>query len=321
LQYIILDEGWYKLGNVLEVVPEINMTELTAYAKSKNVGIILWVVWKTLDDQLIPALDQYSKWGIKGIKVDFMQRDDQLVVNFYHQVSRETARRKMLVDFHGGQKPAVMTRTWPNLISTEGVRGMEWSKWSADAEPKHNVTLPFTRMFLGPMDYTPGAMLNAQKVSFAQVFNRPMSLGTRCHQLAMYVVYESPLQMLADSPSNYLKEPDAMEFLGPVPTEWDDTKVLDARIADYVLVARRNGSDWYVGAMTDWTPRDLEIDFPFLPEGQFAMTSYQDGVNADRFASDYKMEKKSIDRSTRLKIHLAPGGGWAARILPQVQTK
>jgi alpha-glucosidase len=207
------------------------------------------------------------------------------------------------------------------MISGEGVKGLEWSKWSAETEPQHNVTLPFTRMFLGPMDYTPGAMLNAQKVSFAQVFNRPMSLGTRCHQLAMYVVYESPLQMLADSPSNYLKEPDAMEFLGPVPTEWDDTKVLDARIADYVLVARRNGRDWYVGAMTDWTPRDLEIDFSFLPEGQFAMTSYQDGVNADRFASDYKMEKKSIDRSTKLKIHLAPGGGWAARILPQVQTK
>ena len=272
LQYIILDEGWYKLGNVLEPAPEINMEELTAYARKKNVGIILWVIWKTLDDQLQPALDQYAKWGISGIKVDFMQRDDQKVIDFYHKVSRETAKRKMLVDFHGGQKPASMTRTWPNLISAEGVRGMEWSKWSTDSEPEHNVTLPFTRMFLGPMDYTPGAMLNATKSTFAPIHMRPMAMG-RSQHLAMYVVYESPLQMLADSPSNYMREPEAMEFLSAVPTEWDETKVLDARIADYVAVARRSGRDWYVGAMTDWTPRELEIDFSFLPEGEFVMTA------------------------------------------------
>jgi len=316
IPYIILDEGWYRLGNVLDVVPEINMEELTAYARQKNVGIILWVVWKTLDDQLIPALDQYAKWGIRGIKVDFMQRSDQLVINYYHKVSRETAKRKMLVDFHGDQKPAVMTRTWPNLISTEGVRGLEWSKWSAETEPKHNVTLPFTRMFLGPMDYTPGAMLNAQKASFAPIFNRPMSLGTRCHQLAMYVVYESPLQMLADSPSNYLREPEVMEFLAAVPTEWDETKVLDARIADYVLVARRSGGDWYVGAMTDWTPRELDVDFSFLPDGKLQLDAYQDGVNAERYGGDYKLVKSQVNKGTRLKIRLAPGGGWVARIHP-----
>ena len=317
IPYIILDEGWYKLGNVLEVVPEINMEELTAYAREKNVGIILWVIWKTLDDQLIPALDQYERWGIKGIKVDFMQRSDQLVINYYHKVARETARRKMLVDFHGDQKPASMTRTWPNLISAEGVRGLEWSKWGSETEPEHNVTLPFTRMFIGPMDYTPGAMLNAQKDSFAPIFKRPMSLGTRCHQLAMYVVFESPLQMLADSPSNYLREPEAMEFLAAVPTIWDETKVLDARIAEYVAVARRNGSDWYVGAMTNWTPRDLELDLSFLPEGSFQMDAYQDGVNADRFASDYKLVRTQVNKSRKLSIHLAPGGGWAARIHPQ----
>src|SRR5690348_4636196 len=316
LPYIILDEGWYKLGNVLEVVPEINMEELTAYARQKNVGIILWVVWKTLDDQLQPALDQFAKWGVKGIKVDFMQRSDQMVMNFYTRVSREAAKRKLLVDFHGDQKPASMTRTWPNLISAEGVRGLEWSKWSAETEPEHNVTLPFTRMFLGPMDYTPGAMLNAQKADFAPVFRRPMSLGTRCHQLAMYVVYESPLEMLADSPSNYLREPESMEFLAAVPTEWDDTKVLDARIADYVVVARRNGRDWYIGAMNDWTPRELEVDLSFLPEGQFHMTAYQDGLNADRYGSDYKMTKSTVGRTTKLRIALAPGGGWAARLHP-----
>jgi len=314
LPYIILDEGWYKLGNVLQVVPEINMEELTTYARQKNVGIILWVVWKTLDDQLIPALDQYAKWGIKGIKVDFMQRSDQLVMNFYERVSRECAKRKMLVDFHGDQKPASMTRTWPNLINAEGVRGLEWSKWSAEAEPEHNVTLPFTRMFLGPLDYTPGAMRNASKTNFAPIAGQPMALGTRCHQLAMYVVYEAPLQMLADSPTNYLREPESMEFLSQVPTEWDDTKVLDARIADYILVARRNGKDWWVGAMSDWTARDLDVDLSFLDDGSFTIDAYQDGVNADRAGSDYKKSTSRVTKNDTLKIHLAPGGGWAAHI-------
>ena len=316
IPYIILDEGWYKLGNVLEVVPEINMDELAAYAKQKNVGLILWLVWNSLDDQLIPALDQYAKWGVKGIKVDFMQRNDQLLINYYYKVCREAAKRKMLVDFHGAQRPATMTRIWPNLINTEGVRGMEWSKWSADAEPEHNVTLPFTRMFLGPLDYTPGAMRNATKATFAAINHQPMALGTRCHQLAMYVVFEGPLQMLADTPSNYLREPEAMEFLSAVPTEWDETKVLDAKIADYVLVARRNGRDWYVGAMTDWTPRDLEVDLSFLPEGSFTIDAYQDGINADHNASDYKKTTTQVSKATKLKIHLAPGGGWAARIHP-----
>jgi alpha-glucosidase len=316
LDYIILDEGWYKLGNVLDVVPEINMQELAAYAKEKNVGIILWVVWKSLDDQLIPALDQYAKWGVKGIKVDFMQRDDQKLIEYYYKVSRETAKRKMLVDFHGAQKPSTMTRTWPNLISTEGVRGMEWSKWSAETEPKHNVTLPFTRMFLGPMDFTPGAMLNATKATFAPIMNHPMALGTRCQQLAMYVVYESPLQMLSDSPTNYEREPESLEFLREVPTTWDESRGLGGQISEYVVMARRKGSDWYVGAMSDWTARDLDIDLSFLPAGNFTMEAYQDGVNADRMASDYKKVTMQVNKSTKLKVHLAPGGGWAARIHP-----
>jgi alpha-glucosidase len=316
LDYIILDEGWYKLGNVLDVVPEINMQELAAYAKEKNVGIILWVVWKSLDDQLIPALDQYAKWGVKGIKVDFMQRDDQKLIEYYYKVSRETAKRKMLVDFHGAQKPSTMTRTWPNLISTEGVRGMEWSKWSAETEPKHNVTLPFTRMFLGPMDFTPGAMLNATKATFAPIMNHPMALGTRCQQLAMYVVYESPLQMLSDSPTNYEREPESLEFLREVPTTWDESRGLGGQISEYVVMARRKASDWYVGAMSDWTARDLDIDLSFLPAGNFTMEAYQDGVNADRMASDYKKVTMQVNKSTKLKVHLAPGGGWAARIHP-----
>ena len=314
IPYIILDDGWYKLGNLLEVRPDLQMEELLAYARHKNVGLILWASWKTLGDQLTIALDQFEKWGIKGIKVDFMQRSDQTMVNYFEKVCREAAKRHMLVDFHGDQKPAVMMRTWPNLINTEGVRGMEWSKWSWESEPAHNVSLPFTRMFLGPMDFTPGAMRNATRETFAPINSQPMAMGTRCHQLAMYVIYEAPLQMLSDSPSNYLREPETMEFLAAVPTVWDETKVLDARISQYVLLARRNGSDWYVGAMTDWTPRDFEVDFSFLPGGNFTIDAYQDGVNAHRNASDYKRSTQQITRTTKLKIHLAPGGGFAARV-------
>jgi alpha-glucosidase len=292
------------------------MEELAAYAKQKNVGILLWVAWKTLDDQLIPALDLYTTWGVKGIKVDFMQRSDQLMINFFYKVARETAKRKMLLDFHGNQKPASMTRTWPNLIGTEGVRGMEWSKWSWESEPKHNMTLPFTRMFLGPMDFTPGAMRNATRATFAPIMTQPMAMGTRSNQLAMYVVFDSPLGMLSDIPSNYLREPDALEFLTAVPTTWDETRVLDAKIAEYALVARKNGKDWYLGAMTDWTPRDLVVDFSFLPKGTFWLDEYADGVNADRNASDYKRQKIQVTKATKLNIHLAPGGGWAARIQP-----
>ena len=316
LQYILLDEGWSKPGNLLEVVPEINMEELTAYARQKNVGVLLWVLWKPLDDQLEPALDQFAKWGIKGIKVDFMQRSDQLLINYFFKVARETAKRKMLLDLHGDQKPATMTRTWPNLINVEGVRGMEWSKWSAETDPDHDVTLPFTRMFLGPLDYTPGAMINATQKDFRPVMDRPMSQGTRCHQLSMYVIYDAPLEMLSDSPSNYMREPEIMNFLDAVPTVWDETKALDGEIGQYVVSARRNGNNWYVGAMTSWTPRDLVIDFSFLPAGNFHLQAYQDGINADRVGSDYKKIEMTVTKDTKLKVHLAPGGGWAARILP-----
>jgi alpha-glucosidase len=315
IEYVILDEGWYKLGNLLEVVPEINIEELVAYGKKKNVGIILWVVWKTLNDQFEPAFNQAEKWGVKGLKIDFMQRDDQPVISFYHKVCREAARRRMLVDFHGAIRPAAMARTWPNLVNVEGVRGLEQSKWSKLANPEHNVTLPFTRMFFGPMDYTPGAMVNSgSEKNFAAIFDRPMSLGTRVHQLAMYVVYESPLHMLADTPSHYLREPEVMEFLAPVPTVWDETKVLDAKVGDYVSVARRNGREWYIGAMTDWTPRTLDVDFSFLPAGNFQMDAYEDGPNADRVGNDFKMVKTEVNRNTKIKIRMAPGGGWAARI-------
>jgi alpha-glucosidase len=317
IEYIILDEGWYKPGDLLSVVPAIDMKEIVAYARQKNVGVILWVVWKTLDDQFEPALAQFEKWGIKGLKVDFMQRDDQIVMGFYQRVCRALAARKMVVDFHGGLRAVLLTRTWPNLLTNEGVQGMEHLKWSNVSDPEHNVTLPFTRMFLGPMDYTPGAMVNATREAFKINFKQPMSLGTRCHQLAMYVVYESPLQMLADTPTNYEKEPEIMAFLGPVPTVWDETRVIDGRIGDYVVVARRRGHDWYLGAMTDWTPRDLKIDLSFLRAGPFSMTTYEDGPDAARIGSDYRKSTSAVDGKTTLAIRLAPGGGWVARLSPR----
>ncbi len=314
IEYIILDEGWYKIGNLLQESPDINVEELVAYGNQKNVGIILWTCWKTLDDQFDEAMEQFTKWGIKGIKVDFMQRDDQWMVNYYYKVAEVAAKRKLLVDFHGAYKPTGLYRTFPNVITSEGVLGLEHSKWSENANPVMAVTLPFIRMFAGPMDYTPGAMINATKQSFKPVFTVPMSQGTRAHQLAMYVVFESPLQMLSDNPTHYYKEPECMEFLSKVPTVWDDTKVLDAKIGEYILISRRNSNKWYIGAMTNWTARDLTIDFSFLPEGDYKIKIWKDGINADRNANDFKLLFETVSNKTKMNIHLAPGGGWAAII-------
>jgi alpha-glucosidase len=314
IEYVILDEGWYKLGDLFDINPDIDLEEIIRYAREKNVGIILWVIWKTLDDQLVEALDQFEKWGVKGIKVDFMQRDDQWMVNYYHKIAREAAKRHLLVDFHGAYKPTGLRRAYPNVLTREGVVGLEHNKWSKNVTPEHNLTLPFIRMLAGPMDYTPGAMINAQEKNFQVIFTRPMSMGTRCHQLAMYVVYESPLQMLADSPSHYMKEKECLEFLSEVPTVWDETRALDARIADYIVMARKSGEEWYVGAMTDGTAREFQIDLSFLPEGEFEAVIFKDGINAHRYGSDYKREVMPIKSGDNLKIELAPGGGWVAWI-------
>jgi alpha-glucosidase len=317
IEYVILDEGWYRLGDLLAVSPGMDMDALAAYAKQKKVGLILWVIWKTLDNQLMPALDQFEKWGVKGIKVDFMQREDQWMVNYYERVAREAAKRRLLVDFHGAYKPTGLYRTWPNVITNEGVVGLEHSKWSFDASPDNAVTFPFIRMMAGPVDYTPGAMLNAARAAFQPIYGRPMSQGTRCQQLAMYVVYESPLQMLADSPSNYRREPESLAFLVAVPTVWDETQVLGAKVGEHILVARRSGRDWYVGAMTNWEPRDLDVDLSFLGPGSFEADTYRDGANADRAGVDYTREKRTVSAGDHLRVHLAPGGGWVARITPR----
>jgi alpha-glucosidase len=316
IEYVILDEGWYKLGDLLAVDPAIDIPALVAHAQRKNVGIILWVVWKTLLDQLTPALDQFAAWGIKGIKVDFMQRDDQWMVNYYWDIAREAAKRKMLVDFHGAHKPAGLNRAYPNVLTSEGVHGLENSKWSANVTPRHCVTLPFTRMVAGPMDFTPGAMLNLPESSFKPMFTTPASMGTRCQQLAMYVVYESPLQMLSDSPTHYLREPECMPFLATVPAVWEQTIPLDGKVSEYILVARKSGPVWYVGAMTNETGRTLSLDLSFLGSGSFSAEIWQDGPNAHRHGNDFRRSSVKVTKDTKLEIPLAPGGGWVARIRP-----
>ena len=317
LSYIVLDEGWYKLGDLLSPVAGIDVPALVQYGRERNVGVILWASWHTLDDQLIPALDLFQRWGVKGIKVDFMQRDDQEIVNYYWRVARESATRHLLVDFHGAHKPAGLDRAWPNVLTFEGVHGLENDKWATDVTPEHDVTLPFTRMLAGPMDYTPGAMRNAQRGSFRAIFDHPMSMGTRAHQLGMYVVYESPLQMLADDPSEYQREPETMEFLAAVPTVWDETRALAAEVGGYVLIARRRGAEWFVGGMTNGTARTLTLDLGFLGNGRYTMDTWSDGINADRNASDYRKETRTVTRTERVPVVLAPGGGFAARIRAQ----
>ncbi len=314
LEYILLDEGWYKLGDLSSIVPDIDLKELVAYGKKKNVDIIVWMVWKTLDEKL-ETLDKLENMGIKGIKVDFMNRDDQEMVNYYYKIAKLAAGHHLLVDFHGSYKSAGLRRTFPNVMTREGVNGGEEYKWSWKQTPEHDLILPFGRMLAGPMDYTPGAMHNAQEKDFKPIFETPMSMGTRCHQLAMYVCYESPLQMLCDAPSNYYKEPECMEFLSAVPTVWDETKVFDAKVSDYLFVARRKGNNWYIGGMTDWDERDMVLDLSFLPTGKkYKMTLYQDGINANRIGIDFKQIKLVIDNNYKQKIHLAKGGGLAAML-------
>lgn len=317
IEYIILDEGWSDPADLFKVSPEINLEELVQYGQQKNVGLILWCVWLTLDRQLDRALDYFQRIGVKGIKVDFMDRDDQKMVNFYRRCAAAAARRRLLVDFHGAHKPVGLRRAFPNILTKEGVLGLEYSKWSSQVTPDHDLMLPFLRMLAGPMDYTPGAMRNAQERQFRAVFDVPMSQGTRCHQLAMYVVYESPLQMLCDSPSAYLREPEVMDFLSKVPTVWDETRVLEAKIGDFAVVARKNGESWYLGAMTDWTPREFELKLDFLEPGKLWVTDFWlDGPNAGRFASDFSHRSLKMASGETIKIKLAPGGGAVVRMTP-----
>lgn len=313
IEYVVLDDGWSEAWDVTKTVPEINMEELVAYGKKKNVDLILWVSWAPFPEKLDEAFDLFSKWGIKGIKMDFMNRDDQAMVDFYYTVARKAAEHKMLVDFHGAYKPTGWLRTFPNVLSSEGVAGLENHKWGSFVTPEHNVTLPFTRMVAGPMDYTPGAMINFHEKDHKVWFNLPASVGTRCHQLGMYVVYESPLQMLADSPSNYYREEKCMDFLSQVPVVWDETRVLKASVGEYIVVARRSGNTWFIGGMVGKKGQKFDITLDFI-KGNKTLTCWEDGVNVDLQAQDFACRTKKVKQGDTITISMYDGGGYVAII-------
>ncbi len=314
LEYILLDEGWsLSTMDITKPNPVLDLFEIIRYGKEKNVRIILWASWRAIESQFF-VLETYKEWGVAGIKVDFMDRSDQWMVNFYEKIAREAARNNLLVDFHGAFKPNGLHRAFPNVISYEGAQGLEYCKWSKSVTPEHNLTLPFIRMVCGPMDYTPGAMRNFHTEEFQPNFSRPGSQGTRCHQLALFVVFESGIQMLADSPSNYEREQESTEFLASVPNTWDELKVLEARVGEYLVVARRKGSTWFIGALNNQTEREFSIDLSFLSDGEKSAVIMQDGVNTDHFAEDYTRIETTVSNQTKLNLKLAKGGGYAARI-------
>jgi len=316
IEYILLDEGWSESTDLMKQVSGIDLQELISYADERDVGIILWAGWLPLDRKMDEVMGYYAGMGIKGFKVDFMDRNDQKMVQFYYRTAEKAARHKLLIDYHGAYTPTGWMRTLPNIVTSEGVRGLEYQKWERVDAPRHNVSIPFIRMLAGPMDYTPGAMKNASVDNFRPIFSTPMSQGTRCHQLAMYVVYESPLAMLADSPTSYKQEQESVNFITAIPTVFDETVALAGRIGEYVAIARRKGDTWYVGAMTNWDPRELMLDFSFLSEGRYSAYVFEDGVNAHREGTDYYSHGEELGKDSVLKVKLAPGGGWAAIISP-----
>ncbi len=321
IEYVILDEGWaVNLKNDLfQIVPEIDLKALVAYANSKNVDLILWAGYNAFNKDIEGVCKHYSEMGIKGFKIDFMDRDDQPMVDFHHRTAVIAAKYRMLVDFHGTYKPTGLQRTYPNVINFEAVHGLEQMKWSDPSvdQVTYDVTIPFIRMVAGPLDYTQGAMRNATKDNYRPINSEPMSQGTRCRQLAEYVIFESPLNMLCDNPSNYMNEKECTEFIAQVPTVWDETVALNGEIAKYVSIARRKANDWYVGSMTNWDPRTLELDLSFIGKGSFKAEVYRDGKNADRVARDYVKELIDIPVDRKLKINLAQGGGFAMKITRQ----
>lgn len=319
IEFVVLDEGWYnpKQGDMLTVIPELNMEELVRYGKSKGVDLILWTVFNVLDDQLEEACKKYADMGISGFKVDFLDRDDQTAVEMAYRIAEATAKYKLSLDLHGFYKPTGMNRTYPNIINFESVFGMEEMKWSSVEKDmmEYDVTMPYIRMMAGPVDYTPGAMRNASKADFRPIYRNPMSQGTRCHQLAAYIVHDSPLTMLADNPTSYRKEKECTNFIVSIPNKnIDETRVLQGQLGEYIVTARRSGNSWYVGGMTDWTAREIILDFNFLENGKYEVTLFKDGVNADKQATDYSTEVFKTTASAQKRLYMAAGGGFAMAI-------
>lgn len=318
IEYVILDEGWAvnKKADLMQVIPEIDLPMLCEYAEAHNVGLILWAGYYAFDRDMENVCKHYSEMGVKGFKVDFMDRDDQFMVDFFRRAAEMTAKYKLLVDFHGAFKPVGLSRAYPNVINYEGVFGLEQMKWSKSSvdQVTYDVTVPFIRMAAGPMDYTQGAMRNATRANYYPVNSEAMSQGTRCHQLAEYVVFESPLNMLCDSPSNYLAEPECTKYIAECPTVWDESVAVNGVLGSFITLARRSGDVWYVGSLNDWNARELTLDLGFLGDGEWTMEIFRDGINADRAARDYKHESMQVPADGKVRIHMAPGGGWTARV-------
>lgn len=311
VRYILIDAGWSKN-------PQVDIPAITSYGNNKNVGVMLWMSWTDLMADMPNILDTFAIWGVKGVKMDYMNRADQKMVNIFESVAQETAKRKMLIDFHGAYKPSGLNRKYPNVVNYEGVKGMEHNKLgSMRITPSHDVTILFTRMVAGPLDYTPGAMHNSTSSNFKNISSEPMSQGTRAHQAAMYIMYDAPIQMLADNPVLYMREDNYSKFLTAIPTVWDTTIGIEGKIGQYAVMARRNGQRWFLGAMGDWSARTLDIKTDFLPAGKhYTITIVADGINADHYPSDYTIQASTITAGDPLKISLMPGGGWAAIFTP-----
>lgn len=314
VEYMMFDAGWSDAGDNTKLNPDIDVPGLITYANSKGVGVLLWNEARALAGNLEQALDRYAAWGARGIMVDFMDRDDQPMLRFQEHLAREAAKRHLVVNLHGVAKPTGLQRAYPNLLTREAVLGHEYNMWSDRVTPDHALTVPFVRMLAGPMDWEGGAMLNGTQKSFRVVGEQPMSQGTRTQQLAQYVIYDSPLQYLAGTPSAYRAEPEFSRFLGGIPTTWDETRPLQGAIGDYVVVARRAGDTWYVAAMTDWTARKIDLPLSFLPPGDYTATIVADGKNADRYGADYTIESRAVGPRTTLPMQLAPGGGYVVRL-------
>ena len=286
------------------------------YGKSKKVDLILWAGYWAFNRDIEGICKHYAEMGIKGFKVDFMDRDDQQMVDFYHRAAQIAAKYNLMLDFHGAYKPTGLQRTYPNVINFEGVHGLEQMKWSPASvdQVTYDVTIPFIRMVAGPMDYTQGSMRNATRNNYRPVYSEPMSQGTRCRQLAQYVIFEAPFNMLCDNPSNYLAEPECTQFIAEIPTVWDETVALNGEISKYVTIARRTGNEWYLGSMTNWDSRTLDVDLSFLGDGNFKAEIFRDGVNAHRTAMDYRKETVDVSADRKMTLKMAPGGGFAMKI-------
>jgi len=319
IEYVVIDGGWYdqEKGDIFKSIPEIDIPDLVNYGKSKGVDIILWVGYSPFERNLGKAIQYYADMGVRGFKVDFMDRDDQQTINFLYKAAALCAEHHMLLDYHGTCKPAGIQRTYPNVMNFEGVNGLEQVKWmpgSSLDQVVYDVTIPFIRMVAGPMDYTPGAMRNATRQCYMPIYWDPMSQGTRCRQLAAYVIFEAPLNMLCDSPTSYNAEQECLHFIAKIPTIWNETVALQGKVGEYVAIARRSGSEWYLGAMTDWSARTLILNLSFLPEGNWKAEIFKDGINADRTACDYSKEIIDIPSDRKVQVVMAPGGGGAMRI-------